>query len=155
MNLKIIRGNLLEAKESHIAHQCNCVTRHSAGTARSIFDKFPYANTYSSRKNIELRLAGTISVHGNGEDQRFVINMYAQVYPGRPKFPNSSKDGTQARIKMFQECLQKIVNIKNLKSLAFPYKIGCNLAGGDWTTYLEMIRRMDGVLEIPIRIYRL
>ena len=36
---------------------------------------------------------------------------------------------------------KQIATIDGIKSVAFPAKIGCGLAGGDWLTYLRLIRR--------------
>lgn len=137
MNIEIISGNLLDAKEKYIAHQCNCLTQHSAGTAKDIFIKYPYADTYKSR--VEPDVLGTIKILGNGGEDRYVVNMFAQYYPGKPKYPDSKLDGIRARQQYFYQCLLKISRIPNLESIAFPYKIGCNLAGGDWDYYYGVL----------------
>jgi O-acetyl-ADP-ribose deacetylase (regulator of RNase III) len=140
--IEIITGDLLEAKEKYITHQCNCLTQNSAGTAKAIFDKFPHANTYERRirlldgTNSIVDVPGTIVVLGDGKEQRYVINMYAQYYPGKPKYPLSTKDGSKAREKFFHQCLLRIAQLPNLESIAFPWKIGCNLGGGNWEYYL-------------------
>jgi len=156
MSVEIVAGDLLEATEQYICHQCNCLTVHSAGIAHSIFASFPYANIYLERKtkNAKHHL-DEIHIRGNGKDQRYVINMMAQYYPGRTKYPNSRKDGVERRHKAFRECLKKIAQIPNIESVAFPWRIGCNLGGGDWYIYENMIR--DFAKEnshIQVRIYR-
>jgi|SRR6185436_3945389 len=135
--IEVISGNILECKERYIAHQCNCLTQHSAGTAKNIFDKYPHANTYKSRS--EPSKLSSIEILGDGIDNRFIINMYAQYYPGKPKYPESKLDGTIARQKYFYQCLLQISKIPNLESIAFPYKIGCNLGGGDWNYYYGVL----------------
>ena len=40
----------------------------------------------------------------------------------------------------FQECLDAIGKL-NLKSVAFPYEIGCGLAGGKWACYDNMLQK--------------
>ena len=132
--IEIITGDLLEATEKYIAHQCNCLSNNSAGTAKAIFDRFPYSNTYAART--EPDVMGSLKILGNGQDQRYIINMFAQYYPGRPKYPNAEKDGSLTREKMFHRCLLRIAKIENLESIAFPFGIGCNLGGGNWEHYL-------------------
>lgn len=131
--IQIVNGSILDSQEKYIAHQCNCITQKSAGTAKAIFDKYSYANTYFDR--IEPDKLASIKILGNGNDQRYVINMFAQYYPGKPKYPNSSLDGVKAREKYFYQCLLHVSQISNLKSIAFPYGIGCNLGGGIWENY--------------------
>jgi O-acetyl-ADP-ribose deacetylase (regulator of RNase III) len=143
--IEILTGDLLEAKEKYIAHQCNCLTQNSAGTAKAIFDKFPYSNTYAGRT--EPDVPATIQILGNGQDQRFVINMFAQYYPGKPKYPNSTLDGVEARHTYFHQCLLRVAKIPDLDSIAFPWKIGCNLAGGDWEWYLGTINNFAQYIE--------
>lgn len=136
--ISIIQGNLLDAQETYIAHQCNCLTIKSAGIALDIFNKYPYSNDYAKRKSPST--PGTIMVHGDGVDQRYVINMFAQYYPGKPKYPDSSLDGIKARQTYFHKCLLQIAKLPNLESIAFPMGIGCNLAGGDWDWYYGMLK---------------
>ena len=140
-----IIDDLLTTDIQYIAHQCNCLTQHSAGTAKRIFDEFPYSNVYKNR-TIPSEL-GTIKICGNGKDQRFIVNMFAQYYPGRAKFPNGSKDNPTLRINAFKECLRKVEKLPGLLQIAFPYKIGCNLGGGDWSKYKQMLE------EFAERIY--
>lgn len=153
--IEIVTGDLLNSKEKYIAHQCNCLTQNSAGTAKAIFDKFPHANTYATRTVADL--LGTIKVLGNGLDQRYVINMFAQYYPGRPKYPNSVKDGSLAREQYFHRCLLRVAQIPDLESIAFPWKIGCNLGGGVWEHYLGTLTNFANYLEdknVRVAIYR-
>ena len=58
--------------------------------------------------------------------------MYAQIYPGLPKYNN---DSVNKRQMWFNECLKKISVIKDIKGfkekqIVMPYNIGCGLAGG-------------------------
>lgn len=124
----MVEGNLLESKTQFIAHQTNCKTRgNGMGLAKHIFEKYPDANTYKNRK-IPSR-PGSIDVSGN------VINMNAQFNPGKAK--NSKM--RRKRIVWFQQCLKKISEIEGIESIAFPFKIGCGLAGGDWKIYKNLI----------------
>lgn len=133
----LVNGNLLTHDAQYIVHQCNCVTNRSAHLAKSVFSAFPYADIYSNRT--EPDSLGTIKIRGNGSDQRYVINMFGQYFPGRCKYPNASKDNPTLRKESFQKCLDKISEIDDLESIAFPWGIGCGAAGGDWEEYEKMI----------------
>ncbi len=137
MTIKIVNGNLLESNEKYIAHICNCVTNRSASLAKDIFAKYPYADIYSNR--VEPSKPGTIEVLGNGKDKRYIINMLGQYYPGISKYPNSNIDGIKAREKYFHQCLLRIAKISNIESIAFPFRVGCGIAGGNWDHYLVII----------------
>ena len=165
--LEIIKGDLLEAKEKYIGHQCNSISRQAAGLAYHLFQKFPYANIYKDRphtsdmmplKPIEKHLPGTIHIRGDGKDKRFVINMIAQVFPGAPFNEHSSQDGLAAREGYFRRCLFSIAAIPNIESLAFPVGIGCNLAGGDWTNYQYLLERfatkLNELQKVKVALYK-
>ena len=134
--LKEVVGNILSSKEQYIAHQCNCVTRNAAGLAEIIFNKWSWADCYSIRW--ENDKPGTIEVRGNGEENRFIINMFAQFNPGKPHKADDPFDGYQARKKYFIDCMKQIGALKP-KSVAMPVNIGCCLAGGDWDFYKKVI----------------
>ena len=152
--VKIIDGNLLEAKEKYLAHQCNCATIKSAHLAKSVFDKYPYANTYKSRTydKSTRSIPGTIDVLGNGSDQRFVINMYAQYYPSKAKYAN---DSYALRMGWFKQCLDEIAKIDSIKDLALPFNCGCGSAGGDWNQYYSEICNFANKYKINVVLYRL
>jgi len=61
--------------------------------------------------------------------------MFAQKNPGKPR----NGDTAEQREAWFKNCLQKFSKLKGLKSVAFPYKIGCGLARGKWESYKAMI----------------
>lgn len=138
MSLIVINKSILNADEQYIAHQCNCMSKTSAGLAKSLFDKFPYANVYSQRTSPDK--LGTIKICGDGIYKRYVINMFAQYYPGKSKYDN---DSVKIRLKAFENCLAQISLINDLESIAFPYNIGCGLAGGDWDAYLGLIEKFS------------
>lgn len=144
MSLTEIKGDILLAKETYIAHQCNCVTNKAKGLSKQIFKKFPYADSYTNRQNYSN--PGTIEVFNN------VINMYAQFYPSKAKYKNDSKE---LRIEFFENCLKEISLIPGIhyKSIAMPYKIGCGLAGGDWPTYKKILEDFCINEDITIVLY--
>ena len=43
-------GDITKVTTKYIVHQCNCVTIRSKNLAKTIFDAFPYANCYFTRK---------------------------------------------------------------------------------------------------------
>jgi O-acetyl-ADP-ribose deacetylase (regulator of RNase III) len=134
--LSIIDGDLLEAKEQYICHACNCISNGAAGLAYDLFKKFSYSNIYVQRKSSSE--PGTISIHGDGEQNRYIINMFSQYFPGKPNNANK-KDNPKIRKNYFMSCLEHIAKIEGLQSIALPFGIGCGLAGGNWEEYYRLI----------------
>jgi O-acetyl-ADP-ribose deacetylase (regulator of RNase III) len=140
MALEVIIGDLLQAKEKVICHQCNCLSKKAAHLAYSVFEAFPWANVYSDRDTPSK--PGDIFVSNNPGKGPHIIALFAQVYPGKPNYPFSTKDGSKAREKYFSQALEKLGFISRLyDSFAFPYGIGCGAAGGHWPTYQAMLEQ--------------
>lgn len=133
MTLKTINKSLIEADTKYILHQCNCVSENAKGIAKSIFDAFPWANTYSKR--VEPSIKGTIDIRGNGKDCRFVINAYVQYYPGKP----IGTDDYKSRLYSLIQCFDEIEKIQEIESIGIPVGMGSHLAGGIWSDYLSLI----------------
>lgn len=144
-----------------IVHQCNCVTTVAAHLAKTIFTAFPYADIYEERANKTIdykklpegERPGDILLRGNGKDKRYVLAILGQAFPGRPRFPDSKMDGTEARERHFVEAIKKIMVIENLESIAFPDHIGCGAAGGDWHFYRRCIDALSDRLKNKTKVY--
>jgi O-acetyl-ADP-ribose deacetylase (regulator of RNase III) len=154
--IEVITGDLFEASEQYICHQCNCVTNKAAHLAKDVFNRFPYADIYSGRLNPDA--PGTVIIKGNGQDQRYVAALLGQYYPGFPKYPDSNLDGTKVREKYFHRALVRLAKTPGLQSVAFPWKIGCGAAGGSWEHYLGTLENFAKYVEVTqgtkVVIYR-
>ena len=65
-----------------------------------------------------------------------VFNLYGQDLPGGP----SVQEPRHIRLTWFAQCLQTLAR-EEIPSIAFPYLIGCNIAGGVWLEYFELFKR--------------
>lgn len=176
----IVQGNLLNANETFICHQCNCMSLSGAGLYTQIAKKFPYADIYKERTekiNIFSALTkrfpdsqspGNLLIRGNGKDQRYVISILGQVKPGAPSasFDKTDyPDNELARLNYFNNALSEMTKIQkyveNLPenvSFAFPWKIGCGLAGGNWEYYKRKIDAFAAIVNgagWEVKIYKL
>lgn len=116
-----------EHQDDYIAHQTNCFSLKPHGLSSQVFAAFPHANVYT-REN-KNRITGTVQIRGN------VINMYAQLCPGKPK-----RETFEQRYQWFEQCLQDIkTKVKPGATIAFPHGCGCGLAGGDWKVIEPLI----------------
>ncbi len=131
----IKEGNILNATEDYIMHQTNCLTTNAAGLAAALFKKFPYANIYKTRLSGKKDRVGTIKIIQN------IIHCFGQYYPGKPKYREQEKK----RYRWFLNCLKLIESTfkNNTVSIAYPYKIGCGMAGGNWDLYYDAIKKCD------------
>jgi len=178
-----VEGDLFKSSEKYIVHQCNCITTRAAHLAYHMFKRFPYSDVYTPRNGLGDKLhadllmgnmdepptpqtmemirqedvPGEILIRGNGDDQRYVIAILGQYYPGFVRYADSEKDGVKARQRYFRSGLRQIAKIPSLESIAFPYKIACGAAGGDWDIYYKMLKDFseNSVPEAEVYIYRL
>lgn len=162
----IIIGDLLQSNVDLIVQQSNCLTVRPQGLALKIKEKLgidPYSKRKESKiNNIAIKnhrgTPGTIDVikrspmiFKNTIRPTFVCCLYGQYQPGKinkyPKYRKVTKeDGiletNRQREEWFQQGLNELkkwVLENNIQSIAFPYKIGCGLAGGKWANYYLMI----------------
>lgn len=144
--IPFISDTILNRKEQYIVHQCNCVSVESSVINKTIFDCFPKENIYK-RHSLLITKPGEILVTKN------IIHLFGQYYPGRP---GKLEDTYELRLSWFKEGLEKIPDIKNIHSLAFPYNIGCESNIGIWDDYLNIIEEFKREHRyIKIRIYKL
>ena len=159
-SVEIIKGSLFDSEDKYIVHQCNCVTKRAAHLSLDVFTRYPYSDVYKERKGImydHIDSPGEIIVRGNGEDERYIINLFGQYYPGKIKYPNSALDGEKARKDYFFSGLCKIAKIDKLESVSFPWGIGCGAAGGNWDFYHNLICKFAYHVKekAKVTIYRL
>lgn len=179
-----ILGDLLEAEEQYIVQQCNCATTYAAGLAAGIASKFPHADVYTpgaraARGTMGGDIPGTIAVLGGAacsvEDDRKlrgVINIFGQFTPGKPRRPRQTTpveygsivappdvvDDAAQRMEWFEAGLREIAQLDGLESLAFPFQIGCGLAGGDWRVYRRALDKFSddmGSRSVQVSLYKL
>lgn len=122
MSVQIINGDLLSCDAEYIVQQCNTTSKKCLGLSSLIAKKWPTCNFYR-----ETREPGSVVI------KERVIGMMAQVNPGKPKGEETKK----SREILFLKCLDQL---PPAKSIAFPFGIGCGLAGGEWTNYLKLIK---------------
>lgn len=146
-NIKTIAGDLLEAKEDYIVQQCCCTAVKPAGLSKAIADKFdvnPYRGCRPMKKNgntaVEEDRAtpGTCVVLG----ERKIACLFGQYAQGKPG-ANEVADYAKDRQNYFEAALLDLIGqIPPDASLAIPYKIGCGLAGGNWTIYQKNLNKI-------------
>lgn len=148
--INAIKGNIFDSKVQVIAHQVNCKGVMGAGIAKQIANRYPDVyNEYRNYCKVNKTLLGDCLLVKT-KDGRYIANLFGQAgYSRRELMTNYS-----ALRKSF-ESLRYIMGVKDLKTLAIPYKIGCGLAGGDWNIVYNIIDTTFYNLSIDIEIWKL
>ena len=115
--------NPITCKAKFLCILCDCVSIGNKGdpVVQSLFEQFGYANCYVERVATKKSVPGTYQIKGDGKKNRYVINMFTQFYPGSPKYPN---DNIIKRIEWLNACLEKLLEMGGVESIAFPKEIG-------------------------------
>jgi hypothetical protein len=143
--INICNGDIFSIKydnENILVHQCNCVTNYAKGLAKTVFDLYPDANIYKSRNDY--------SKPGDINIILPIVNLFGQRLPGKPNKYETKKQ----RLEWFKICLINLKNNlpENIKTINFPWQIGCGLAGGNWDDYLYEINQFASSLPVNIKV---
>ena len=148
-----IKGDLLD-QQGYLVQQCNCVTVKAHGLSQSFIDRFgKKADLYGKRSKSSENTSAEPSVPGTYQivplnDNAIMVGVFGQWLPGKPGKWNraynnlpDTPDTYNDRLRYFKKALDKFANELTCDDtpVYFPYKIGCGLAGGDWTKYEEAI----------------
>lgn len=146
------KGDLLDATESYICQQCNCVTIKSHGLSKSISDKYSYGDPYKNRSKKTANTTSQPDTPGTivklqhpkePNNHHIILCFMAQWGPSKPNrykhyYSSTYEDNYENRKKWFKECLD-ILDKTKYGLVAMPYGIGCGLAGGIWNEYKKML----------------
>lgn len=144
--MEIVTGDLVTGNYDIFCHQVNCKRVMGAGVAKQIRSRYPEVYKAYMQK---------IPVLGNilpvqCKDGRICINMYAQNGYGR--------DMRYTDYQAFQKCLDSLVNFLATQRqdaiVAFPYNIGCGLAGGDWKIIQKFLNDFSGKIKQQVVIVK-
>lgn len=163
----VVQGSLLDFDGDYIVQQCNCLTVHAHGLSQSIADRFPHGNFYGRRRGIgrrNLAMPEDRGVPGSmillepmtPEDGPGIACLLGQWRPGALTsrvswaYPDYEVPETrERRLLWFQQALASLgqhlresISTRRYR-LAFPYRIGCGLAGGHWPDYEAAIRAFE------------
>lgn len=167
--MKFIEGDLLDCPQADlIAQQCNCLTVRGHGLSAAISARFPAADCYARRRPVGKRNLAVPEDRGKPGTAQIVdnkvVNLFGQWRPGKvnanyfdayPEFPLRAET-VDARAAWFRAALEDMARqlTKPKTLIAFPYQIGCGLAGGDWRRYLMILRDFEAAhkdrLEVMI-----
>lgn len=151
--MRTIEGqSVLDAPEFHLLHLCNCVSQEAIGLTSQIFQKYPFADTYSQRPQRKSK-PGTVEVLRSSldwDDKRRVINLYGQRYPGKP----TQHETAEMRERWFQEALDDLWHWIKISDVAVPWGIGMGMSGGDGVHYRRMLLDYEEDSKVDVFLYK-
>lgn len=130
-------GDLTEHKAQVLAHQVNCRGVMCSGVAKALRAKYPeiflpYKKLCDTQEKPGDML-GTAQLIPTRQ-RNIVANLFGQLNYG-----THIKQTDYDALKSAFASLHNQMIQKSLTSVAIPFKIGCDLAGGDWNTVEQIV----------------
>jgi O-acetyl-ADP-ribose deacetylase (regulator of RNase III) len=143
------KENLENDDADVLAHVVNCQGVMGAGVALSLKKAFPdLYNAYHAKTVMSYdrnKLLGTCYIFQNYTPIKLIANLYAQFNYGQ----NQRHLNYEALYTSLCE-LRDFIDKNNIKSVAFPHKMGAGLAGGNWNIIMAMISEIFNDIEVHI-----
>lgn len=142
------KGDLLkDSSATYILHQVNCRGYFNAGIAKQIRMKYPKAYSeyieYVKSTDPEL-LLGTAQIVKVGNIS--IVNLFGQkdIYPRG--VCHTDYEALEGALSHF---VQSGV-LGHRDKIGVPYRMGCGLAGGDWSVVCDILERVLGGYNVEI-----
>lgn len=149
--LRFEKGDLVKGDYPIFCQQVNCRGVMGAGLAKQIRKKYP--EVYREYKDICIYEKAILGIchFTKTSDGRICVCLFAQDDYGRDK--------RYTDYKAFKACLRGLTLYMKYKPedciIAFPYGIGCGLAGGDWNIVLDMLTDFSKEIKQDVVIVNL
>jgi len=140
----IIKRNILEVKAGIICQQVNCKGVMGSGLAEQIRSSFPqvYTDYIKAFAEGKLILGNMVLTTIDEIAPLYIANLCGQDRYGRGGV-FTDYDALEVGFKKVFNLCEYDLKIRGIRLNVFiPYKIGCGLAGGNWSTVLEIIGRI-------------
>lgn len=157
-------GDLLKSDCTVIMHQANCFKTMGGGIAKAIASLYPEAyNVDRNHPGDPMDRYGTFT-SVTADNGVTIVNLYGQYdFGGHLKNDNEQ---LEKNYKKLEEAIDKFFvhakakqsnehNKINLSKVGIPFKMGSDLAGGDWNVIRDIVERQSNKHEIDIYIYKL
>ena len=110
-----------------IAHGCNCHNIMGAGIAKTIKNHYPEVFVVDRDFNVPKgrQRLGKLSIYHHSVSDQYIVNCYTQDTIGIKGVID-----VPFEIDKFEECLQKLYDIKNYPTLTPPIRLGLPYIGG-------------------------
>lgn len=133
--IKYIKGNLLNAEQNLIIHQCNAMGVMGSGVAKAIRDKHPqaYIDYINYFELIPKRKRVGMVQYTIVNDSRTVANLIGEYHYLPRGELHTDYDALRAGFNAIKEYTRE--------DIAMP-KIGCGLGGGDWNVVSALIEEV-------------
>lgn len=131
-------GNIFDSTATIIAHQVNGQAVMGSGIAKQVKDRYPrvFEKYKHACENDLLKLGSCQVVAVDETKTKFVANLCGQWNFGSDGKRYTSYDAIYIALEKLSDYCVK----KNIKSVAFPYKMSSDRGGASWDVVFAMIQ---------------
>lgn len=164
--IKIVDGDILNAKTDFIMHQVNCQGVMNSGVAKALrnFDEgifIHYKAKCEYYKKNKIPLLGENDYYWLNNDYKCVVSLFAQDKYGYDKKQYTDTEAFTTCLRHFKALYSSYVEesdennnvILRKTSIALPYKIGCVRGGADWAEVYKIIEKE--FIDYDVELWRL
>jgi O-acetyl-ADP-ribose deacetylase (regulator of RNase III) len=139
--VEFLKKDIFDVNGDILCHQCNCKCTMGSGIALEIKKRYPEAFEIDLKTKSDCSKLGKYSVATvcNPNTYKYIVNLYGQYSYGRDK-RYTNYEAFYTSIDSLKISL--IYKIMDNLTICFPYKIGCNLGGGNWNVIHTMIQEV-------------
>jgi hypothetical protein len=158
--MQTIKGDLFAGEWNGMCHIANCFHTWGAGIVVPLKKKYPSAYDADLETDNNHSKLGQFSF-AIQSDKRIIFNLYAQKYIGNNKHPlNRNCLYDKVFDSVFRVCEFIETNENPTQAdpfvLAFPYMIGCGLAGGSANIVESILKDVEARFsDIKFVVYKL
>lgn len=130
---------LLDGEVEFLMHCCNCQNAFGSGIAKEIRERIPSAYEADTvhHRRANGSILGSVSTDGS------VLNLYGQDYFGRKSsLMNDNFSRQLSYVALVEAMLEASKYVPKGSTIAVPYLMGCDRAGGDWSTVLNLMEEI-------------
>ncbi len=142
------KGDILEATEDIICHQCNTEGIFGGGLAKQIASRYPKCElssiTHVKTLKNKCDVVGTYNFYFTNNDKN-IVNCFTQ-----DKDFNTNYEAIKF---VFNDILEYCSLFNH--TIAIPYKYGCGIANGDWNIVRKLFEDLSNEYSVDIVVYQL
>lgn len=130
---------LLDGEVEFLMHCCNCRNNFGSGIAKEIRERIPSAYEADTvhHRRANGSILGSVSTDGS------VLNLYGQEYYGyAPSVMKNSFNRQLSYVALVKAMLKASRYVPKDSTIAVPYLMGCDRAGGKWEIVLTILEEI-------------
>lgn len=150
--MKIVNGDLFNAKESILMHQVNCLGVMGSGVAKTVKEYYPKCEQGYRQFIDEFEdVLGSCYVYNDKEDGKTILNVFGQDKCGNfGVFTDykALKNGIIEGMNTLHE-----IGYPMPYNIAIPYLMSCDRGGGDWNEVQDMLEELERTYPVAFTAY--